>query len=119
ERKREHAFRYDYDGERVYAPSLINRLSRLASDSEQETFISCDVGQHQMWVAQHFGFDAPNRHLSSGGLGTMGYGLPAAIGAQLAVPEARVINVSGDGSFMMNIQELATIKRYNLPVKIV
>ena len=119
ERKREHAFRYDYDGERVYAPSLINRLSRLASDSEQETFISCDVGQHQMWVAQHFGFDAPNRHLSSGGLGTMGYGLPAAIGAQLAAPEARVINVSGDGSFMMNIQELATIKRYNLPVKIV
>ena len=85
----------------------------------KETFISCDVGQHQMWVAQHYRFQKPENHLTSGGLGTMGYGLPAAIGAQIACPDANVINVTGDGSIMMNIQELATIKRYNLPVKIV
>ncbi len=72
-----------------------------------------------MWVAQHCQFSSPENHLTSGGLGTMGYGMPGAIGAQLANPKARVINVSGDGSIMMNIQELATIKRYNLPVKIV
>src|SRR5208282_6064389 len=72
-----------------------------------------------MWVAQHFHFNRPSQHLSSGGLGTMGYGLPAAIGAQLAFPNATVINVSGDGSIMMNLQELATLRRYDLPVKIV
>ena len=72
-----------------------------------------------MWVAQHYAFNAPENHLTSGGLGTMGYGLPAAIGAQIARPDANVINVTGDGSVMMNIQELATIKRYDLPVKIV
>jgi acetolactate synthase-1/2/3 large subunit len=81
--------------------------------------VACDVGQHQMWVAQHFHFNRPSQHLSSGGLGTMGYGLPAAIGAQLAFPNATVINVSGDGSIMMNLQELATLRRYDLPVKIV
>jgi acetolactate synthase-1/2/3 large subunit len=70
-------------------------------------------------VAQHFEFRRPEQHLSSGGLGTMGFGLPAAIGAQLAYPDSCVINVSGDGSIMMNLQELATLRRYNLPVRIV
>jgi acetolactate synthase-1/2/3 large subunit len=81
--------------------------------------VSCDVGQHQMWVAQHWRFDHPRRHLTSGGLGAMGFGLPAAIGAQLADPSACVVCVSGDGSFLMNVQELATVARYRLPIRIV
>jgi acetolactate synthase-1/2/3 large subunit len=110
------AWRYDAPTERVYAPKFIKELSERACEN---TYISCDVGQHQMWVAQHYGFKRQEQHLTSGGLGTMGFGLPAAIGVQLAYPEARVINITGDGSIMMNIQELATIKRYNLPLKIV
>ena len=109
-------FRYDAPGSGIYAPGLLAALSQQA---DENTYVSCDVGQHQMWVAQHYGFRAPRQHLSSGGLGTMGYGLPAAIGAQLACPDARVICVSGDGSFQMNLQELATINRYKLPVKII
>lgn len=100
----------------ITGPRFISALSRLAPAG---TVLACDVGQHQMWVAQHFAFDSPACHLSSSGLGTMGYGLPAAIGAQLSNPEAVVVNVSGDGSFMMNLQELATIRRYRLPVKII
>jgi acetolactate synthase-1/2/3 large subunit len=93
-------------------------LRALSEAADARTRIACDVGQHQMWVAQHYGFREPRQHLTSGGLGAMGFGLPAAIGAQLADPGARVINVSGDGSFLMNVQELATLKRYDLPVKI-
>lgn len=99
----------------VDGPRLLRELSARLDD---RTIVTCDVGQHQMWVAQHVKFRRPELHLSSGGLGTMGYGLPAAIGAQLGRPDARVIAVSGDGSFLMNVQELATIKRYALPVKI-
>jgi acetolactate synthase-1/2/3 large subunit len=99
----------------VDAPRLLRRLSDKLDD---RTVITCDVGQHQMWVAQHVRFRRPELHLTSGGLGTMGYGVPAAIGAQLGRPDARVIVVSGDGSFLMNVQELATIRRYSLPVKI-
>ena len=112
------AYRFEYDApfDGIYAPHFLHELSGRADD---ETYISCDVGQHQMWVAQHYRFRHPRQHLTSGGLGTMGFGLPAAIGAQFAKPGARVIAVSGDGSFMMNVQELATIKRYGLPVKIV
>ncbi|MFY7930837.1 MAG: thiamine pyrophosphate-dependent enzyme, partial [Oligoflexus sp.] len=84
----------------------------------RRTIVTADVGQHQMWVAQHFALNHPTDHLTSGGLGTMGFGLPAAIGAQLGDPDALVICVSGDGSIMMNIQELATLNRYKLPVKI-
>ncbi len=109
------AFRYDAPFEAIYAPRLLRDLSAMADD---ETFICCDVGQHQMWVAQHYAFRHPRRHLTSGGLGSMGFGLPAAIGVQAALPAATVINVTGDGSIMMNIQELATIQRYALPVKI-
>lgn len=118
QRKEQFQFKYDAPGELVYAPSFLKELSDR-SKGEENTIVSCDVGQHQMWVAQHVSFDMPNNHLTSGGLGTMGFGLPAAIGAQLASPESRVVCVSGDGSFMMNVQELATIKRYNLPIKIV
>jgi len=106
---------YDVQTEAVYAPRLLRMLSDRMGEN---TIISCDVGQHQMWVAQHMQFANPRNHLSSGGLGTMGFGLPAAIGAQMARPNDRVINVCGDGSFMMNLQELGTIRRYGMPVKI-
>lgn len=100
----------------ITGPAFVRQLSRIAPD---DTVVACDVGQHQMWVAQHYNFDHPRHHLTSGGLGTMGFGLPAAIGAQFADRNSTVINVTGDGSFMMNAQELATIRRYNLPVKLI
>lgn len=115
ERRQRFAARYDAPGEGVYAPALLKRLSELAPDA----IVSCDVGQHQMWVAQHCRFAHPRRHLTSGALGAMGFGLPAAIGAQLQDAGAQVVCVSGDGSFLMNVQELATLRRYGLPVKIV
>ncbi len=115
QRAQQFAARYDAPGSGVYAPALLKRLSELAPDAT----VACDVGQHQMWVAQHWRLDHPRKHLTSGGLGAMGFGLPAALGAQEANPDARVVCVSGDGSIMMNIQELATLKRYRSPVKIV
>ena len=83
-----------------------------------DPIITTEVGQHQMWAAQHFGFELPNKWLTSGGLGTMGYGLPAAIGAQLGNPRALVIDIAGEASIQMNIQELATASQYRLPVKV-
>ncbi|MEL1262928.1 acetolactate synthase 2 catalytic subunit [Pseudoxanthomonas putridarboris] len=109
-------FRYDAPGTDIYAPGLLKRLSEVAP---ADAIIACDVGQHQMWVAQHCRFNHPRNHLTSGALGTMGFGLPAAMGAQFACPDRTVVLVSGDGSFMMNVQELATIARCRLPVKIV
>ncbi|MGN6277284.1 MAG: acetolactate synthase 3 large subunit [Sphingomonas sp.] len=85
---------------------------------DRAPIITTEVGQHQMWAAQHFGFEAPNKWLTSGGLGTMGYGLPAAIGAQLGHPDALVIDIAGEASIQMNIQELATASQYRLPVKV-
>ena len=85
---------------------------------KRNPIITTEVGQHQMWAAQHFHFDAPNKWLTSGGLGTMGYGLPAAIGAQLGNPGALVIDIAGEASIQMNIQELGTATQYRLPVKI-
>ncbi len=114
-RKAETAWDYNAPGEDIYAPRLLRLLTER---SGPKTIISCDVGQHQMWVAQHCNFTEPYQHLTSGGLGTMGYGLPAAIGAWLARPDHEVIVVSGDGSIMMNIQELATLNRYGIPIKI-
>ena len=115
QRRQRHAARYDAPGDKVYAPALLKRMSELAPDA----VVSCDVGQHQMWVAQHWRFRHPRQHLTSGALGAMGFGLPAAIGAQMQDPAARVVCVSGDGSFLMNVQEMATLKRYRLPVKII
>jgi len=94
----------------------LERLQALTAD--RKTIISTEVGQHQMWAAQYLRFDAPNRWLTSGGLGTMGYGFPAAIGAQIANPDALVIDVAGEASIQMNIQELATAMQYRLPIKI-
>ncbi|RKE50003.1 MULTISPECIES: acetolactate synthase 3 large subunit [unclassified Sphingomonas] len=96
------------------------RAIRALFDATQarSPIITTEVGQHQMWAAQHFGFEKPNKWLTSGGLGTMGYGLPAAIGAQLGNPNALVIDIAGEASIQMNIQELATASQYRLPVKI-
>ena len=95
----------------------IQRLATLMAADKRETFIATEVGQHQMWAAQFLKFDRPNHWLTSGGLGTMGYGLPAAMGAQIAHPEALVIDIAGEGSIQMNIQELGTLAQYHLPVK--
>lgn len=113
---REYAFRYDHPGQAIYAPALLKQLSAKLPES---SVVACDVGQHQMWVAQHMRFTCPRNHLSSAGLGTMGFGLPAAIGAKMSRPEDEVVLVSGDGSFMMNVQELGTIRRAQLKVKMV
>jgi acetolactate synthase-1/2/3 large subunit len=100
----------------------IQRLYDLTREHEaktgQPTYISTEVGQHQMWAAQYFRFDQPNRWMTSGGLGTMGYGLPAAMGAQIAHPEAMCIDIAGEASILMNIQEMATLAQYRLPVKV-
>ncbi|QED22881.1 biosynthetic-type acetolactate synthase large subunit [Candidatus Deianiraea vastatrix] len=97
-----------------YALSRVYELTK-----EKNPYFTTDVGQHQMWAAQYLKTSMPKHFITSAGLGTMGFGLPAAIGAQFAKPENAVICITGEGSFMMNMQELATIKRYNLPVKIV
>ena len=94
----------------------VRRLHALTKD--RETYITTEVGQHQMWAAQHYDFEEPNRWMTSGGLGTMGYGLPAAIGVQMAHPNALVIDVAGEGSILMNMQEMSTAAQYRLPVKI-
>lgn len=94
-------------------------LRRLdAALAKKDFFITTDVGQHQMWAAQHITYSKPNRWMSSGGLGTMGYGMPAAIGVQVAHPDKTVVCVTGEASWLMNIQELSTIKQYRLPVKV-
>ncbi|EKP0278250.1 acetolactate synthase 2 catalytic subunit [Aeromonas bestiarum] len=113
---RDYAFRYDHPGQPIYAPALLKQLSARLPDT---SVVACDVGQHQMWVAQHMRFTSPRNHLSSAGLGTMGFGLPAAIGAKMSRPDDEVVLVSGDGSFMMNVQELGTIRRAQLKVKMV
>lgn len=114
--KQTHRVHYDAPGPAIHAPRLLRELSMAGGD---DLIVTCDVGQHQMWAAQHCRIDHPAKHLSSSGLGAMGYGLPAAIGAQLACPDASVVAVSGDGSIMINIQELVTMRRYDLPIKIV
>ncbi|MCM7515488.1 acetolactate synthase 2 catalytic subunit [Enterobacter hormaechei] len=112
----EHAWRYDHPGEAIYAPLLLKQLSdRKPADS----VVTTDVGQHQMWSAQHMTYTRPENFITSSGLGTMGFGLPAAVGAQVARPNDTVICITGDGSFMMNVQELGTVKRKQLPLKIV
>jgi acetolactate synthase-1/2/3 large subunit len=94
----------------------IQRLYELTRD--RDVYITTEVGQHQMWAAQFYKFEEPNRWMTSGGLGTMGYGLPAAIGVQVAHPDSLVVDIAGEASTMMNIQELGTMAQYRLPVKV-
>jgi acetolactate synthase-1/2/3 large subunit len=96
----------------------VRRLYEICRDSGRDTFITTEVGQHQMWAAQHFKFEKPNRWMTSGGLGTMGYGLPAGMGVQIGHPDALVIDIAGEASILMNIQEMGTLAQYRLPVKI-
>ncbi len=104
-------------GDKVIKPQyVIERIYRL---TDGNAIVAVDVGQHQMWTAQFYKFDRPRTFLNSGGLGTMGYGFPAALGAQKACPSAQVVCISGDGGVIMNVQELATAVQYNLPVKLV
>ena len=96
----------------------IQRLYELTRKVTQDIFITTEVGQHQMWAAQHFRFEQPNHWMTSGGLGTMGYGLPAAMGVQIAHPDALVIDIAGEACVLMNIQEMGTLAQYRLPVKV-
>lgn len=109
--------RYDQAGCKTIKPQYV--VEKLFELTKGEAIISTEVGQNQMWAAQYYNFDKPNHWLSSGGLGTMGYGFPAAIGAQFACPDKLVVDVAGDGSIQMNIQEMATAVENNLSVKIV
>ncbi|NOY86828.1 MAG: biosynthetic-type acetolactate synthase large subunit [Deltaproteobacteria bacterium] len=111
----ERPLEYDRKSRMLKPQYVVEKLNELASD---DAIIATEVGQNQMWVAQFYRFRRPRTILSSGGLGTMGYGFPAAMGAQFAYPDRLVIDVAGDGSFQMNLQELATVAQHNLPVKI-
>jgi acetolactate synthase I/II/III large subunit len=109
------SLRYRQNGTTIKPQYAIQRLYELTR--ERETFITTEVGQHQMWAAQHYRFEQPRHWLTSGGLGTMGYGLPAAMGVQVAHPDALVIDIAGEASWVMNMQEMSTIVQYRLPVK--
>jgi acetolactate synthase-1/2/3 large subunit len=108
---------YEQDKTVIKPQYALERL-REALKSREDVYITTEVGQHQMWAAQFLPFEKPNRWMTSGGLGTMGYGLPAAVGAQMAHPHATVIDVAGEASILMNIQEMSTAVQYRLPVKI-
>ena len=110
------SFGFKNSKEIIKPQHAIQRLYELTKD--RETYITTEVGQHQMWAAQHYQFEEPNRWMTSGGLGTMGYGLPAAIGVQLAHPKALVVDVAGEASILMNIQEMSTAIQYRLPIKV-
>ena len=108
--------KYTQKGDVIKPQHAIERLYQMTHG--KDIYVTTEVGQHQMWAAQYFKFHEPNRWMTSGGLGTMGYGLPAAVGTQLAHPDSLVIDISGEASFLMNMQELSTISQYRLPVKI-
>ncbi len=114
--KAEHPLTYEQEGKIIKPQYVIDMLYQLTSG---QAIVATDVGQHQMWTAQYYKFDKPRCLLTSGGLGTMGFGLPAAIGAQKAHPDKLVVCIAGDGGIVMNIQELATAVHYELPIKIV
>ena len=102
--------------QRIKPQHAVQRLYELTK--KMDTFITTEVGQHQMWAAQHYKFNKPNRWMTSGGLGTMGYGLPAAVGVQIAHPNKLVVDIAGEASVLMTIQEMSTAVQYNLPIKI-
>ena len=108
--------RYDNSSTVIKPQYAIERLH--AHTKDRDVYFTTEVGQHQMWAAQYLRFDEPKRWMTSGGLGTMGYGFPAATGVQIAHPESLVIDVAGEASFLMNMQELSTIKQYRLPIKV-
>jgi len=114
--KEQHPMAYKQTKSVIKPQYVIEKLREL---TDEDAIVATEVGQHQMWTAQFFDFVKPRTFVTSGGLGTMGFGLPAALGAQAAFPERQVIDISGDGSFQMNSQELATLVQYRLPVKIV
>src|SRR4051812_13317648 len=114
--KKQHPFKYDQNFDGILQQQAIAELSRLTA--KRETYITVGVGQHQMWSAQFYRFRKPRTFLSSSGLGTMGFGLPAAMGVQAAHPDALVVDIDGDGSYQMNIQEMATCYCEKLPVKV-
>ena len=107
---------YDRQSELIKPQFVVEKLYELTGG---DAFVTSDVGQHQMWTAQFYKFDKPRRWINSGGLGTMGFGLPAAMGVQLAHPDALVACVTGEASIQMCIQELSTCKQYDLPIKVV
>jgi acetolactate synthase-1/2/3 large subunit len=109
------SLRYHPNGQIIKPQYAIQRLCELTK--QRETYITTEVGQHQMWAAQHFPFDQPRHWMTSGGLGTMGYGFPASIGVQVAHPDALVIDIAGEASWVMNMQEMSTAVQYRLPVK--
>jgi len=113
--KERHPMTYRSSKSTIKPQFVIEKISEM---TDENAIITTEVGQHQMWAAQFFTFRHPKTFLTSGGLGTMGFGLPAALGAQVAYPDRQVIDISGDGSFQMNSQELATLVQYQLPVKI-
>ena len=109
---------YEQKGQVIKPQYALERLQHFLNKDKRESFITTEVGQHQMWAAQFLPFNKPNRWMTSGGLGTMGYGFPAAIGTQLGNPDGIVVDVAGEASILMNIQEMSTAVQYNLPVKI-
>ncbi|RAI59912.1 acetolactate synthase 3 large subunit [Roseicella frigidaeris] len=109
---------YVQQGSIIKPQHAVRRLYEMTRELGRDTYITTEVGQHQMWAAQYFGFEKPNRWMTSGGLGTMGYGLPSAMGVQIAHPDALVIDIAGEASILMNIQEMGTLAQYRLPVKI-
>lgn len=115
--RRKDCLKFDENSGLIKPQYAIQRLYEMTNDRE-DVFITTEVGQHQMWAAQFYSFEKPNHWMTSGGLGTMGYGLPAAMGVQVAHPDALVVDIAGEASTLMNIQEMATIAQYRLPVKV-
>ncbi len=113
--KKVNCLSFDQTGEVIKPQHAIHRLWEMTRD--QKVYVTTEVGQHQMWAAQYYRFEEPNRWMTSGGLGTMGYGLPAAMGVQVGNPDGLVIDIAGEASFMMNMQEMSTLAQYGLPVK--
>src|SRR5688500_884803 len=111
-----HSLRFKNSDKVIKPQHAIRRLYEAVK--HKDVYITTEVGQHQMWAAQHFPFEAPNRWMTSGGLGTMGYGLPAAIGVQVGHPEALVIDIAGEASVQMTMQEMSTAMQYELPIKV-